>query len=365
MFWSGPREVYGALVAEAYRAIKETDPGSTVVAGSASPMDPAFLRMVAATGAPFEAASVHPYGPDLDPLLLGPRLQAAKEASAHPDGRPRRLWVTETGFSVLPGTEKTHADQAANLARTYITAMGPGRAEHVGWVRMTTGPSRSDGDEQLGILEHPTLAPRPAYRALQTISRVIGDARFISSDPAPDGISVQRFRDAGGTPALRRDVLAIWSVANPAVVAITWRNSRPPKAQDIMGRPVALGNGQGLAMLVLPRCEPILVETAVGDGRVSAAPIRLDGPEEYLTGETAEVRIELARAFANAPIAVESPDGWRASFDRPAGRTRTCRIRIPANVGPGVRLVRFRVGGRDGQIAVPLRLMVHSPVIPL
>jgi hypothetical protein len=359
MFWSGPKQVYGALVAAAYRAIKETDPGATVIAGSAAPMDPSFLRMVAATGAPFEAASVHPYGPDLGPLLLRPRLRAAKEASAHPDGRPRTLWVTETGSSVLPGTDKTHADQAANLARTYITAMGSGRAEHVGWVRLTTGASRSDSDEQLGILEHPTLAPRPAYRALQTIGSVIGDARFVSSDPAPDGISVERFRHRG------RDALAVWSVTDPAVVALAWRSSRPPKVWDIMGRRIATGRGHGLAMLVLPRCEPILVEAATGDGRVTSAPIRLRGPAACLAGDAAEVRIELAQALAGVPIAFEAPNGWRASFDRPVGRTRTCRIGIPANVGPGVRLIRFGVGGRDGPIAVPLRLMVHSPVIPL
>ncbi len=357
-FWTGPKDFYPVLVAEATRAIKETDPGAMVIAGSAAPMDPKFLRAVAATGAPFDAVSVHPYGLELDQRLLAARLQHATQASAHPDGHPRSLWVTETGSAVLPGTARTLSEQAASLARTYITAIGPGRADHVAWVRMTTGPSRSDSDEQLGLLSHPDLSSRPAYRALQTIGRVIGDARFVSSDPAPAGIGVQRFRHPN------HDVLAICSMSDPAVVAVAWRQSAAPGAMDLMGRRIPIV-GIKPEMLVLPRGEPILVSAAPGDAWIASAPVRLHASEACLSGETVEVRLELARALANVPITVEAPDGWRARLDRPSGRLRVCRIGVPAAVGPGVRLIRFLIGGHDGPIAVPLRLTVYSPVIPL
>ncbi|NLI00550.1 MAG: hypothetical protein GX446_13780 [Chthonomonadales bacterium] len=357
-FWLGPKSLYGDLVKAAYSAIKEADPNAFVLAGSACPMDPAFLRMVAATGVPYEAVSVHPYGPDLRGGNLDALLRAAAEASALPGRRARRLWVTETGFAAIPGSASTLEEQAAVLARTYITALGPGGAEHVAWVRMPAGPSPTDADEQLGILEHGSLAPRPAYRALQTISAEIGDGRYVGRDVGPDGVTALRFRRAD------HDCLVLWAVEDARVVRLSWKQA-PPVVVDLMGRPIPRGNQPWTATLALPRGEPILLRTAAGDVRVDATVLRVRWPEAILPGDTAALRVEAEEPLHGTQITAHGPAGWRLAVDPSDGVVRSYDLTVPRGAGPGVRTVVFELRLDGASYSLPVRLVIHPPTMLL
>jgi hypothetical protein len=111
-FWKAPDQAaaYAALVKAAYPAVKNADPGATVVAGSLSQSDHEFTARLYDLGikGSFDAFSVHPYSDDISPLdprsWIDPRYSFVRGVQAVRDvmvrnGDTRPMWLTEAGFS--------------------------------------------------------------------------------------------------------------------------------------------------------------------------------------------------------------------------------------------------------------------------
>src|SRR5205085_1457946 len=130
-YFAGPDKParYAAILRAAYPAIKQADPGLTVLGGSLVGANGAFLRALYAQGIKgfYDAISIHYY----DLVLASIRAIRQIQAGAH-DGKP--LWLTEFGWTTCHGrTQGGHAcvsdrAQAADLLDTF---RGLSRAPYV------------------------------------------------------------------------------------------------------------------------------------------------------------------------------------------------------------------------------------------
>jgi len=127
-FWpSGPDPAdYTAMLRAAYPAIKQADPGATVVMGGVSGSDYTFLQGIysAGGGAYFDVAAVHPYTNNTDPTACWYEPGTTRYAkfafcgieevrkTMLANGDSRSLWLTEMGWSTATNgvTEAAQAD---------------------------------------------------------------------------------------------------------------------------------------------------------------------------------------------------------------------------------------------------------------
>jgi hypothetical protein len=145
-FWpSGPSASdYTSMLRAAYPAIKDADPGATVVMGGLSGNDYRFLRALYNAGARpfFDAASVHPYS-NVDPSVCwndpntGTRsddafcgIESVRDIMVAKGDAASPLWLTEFGWSTAANAANgvTEAEQADWLRKAF------NRLDNYGWV---------------------------------------------------------------------------------------------------------------------------------------------------------------------------------------------------------------------------------------
>lgn len=166
-FWNGPKELYPVLMERCYAAIKVEDPKATVLAISTAGIDRKFIRQCLDAKAPFDILTIHPYR---SKLIDRGFMQELRETAELVGGRP--VWITEMGWP-------THVDgvdqrtQAQMLARSYLSAIASGACQNISWYDF-----RNDGNDpfynesNFGVL-YSDMAPKPAYRALASVCRLL------------------------------------------------------------------------------------------------------------------------------------------------------------------------------------------------
>jgi GH35 family endo-1,4-beta-xylanase len=178
-FWSGPRERYPALLKMAYDTVKAEDPDAQVLGCSTAGIDTKFIQMCLDAGAPFDALTIHPYRGALHEESFIAELEAVKRQVGG-----RQVWITEMGWPTIPGNV-TERQQAALLARSYLSAVGSGACPNMSWYNFKNdGWNPYYNEENFGILQH-DLTPKPAYRALAQICRT-----FTSGEPSLETLPV-------------------------------------------------------------------------------------------------------------------------------------------------------------------------------
>jgi hypothetical protein len=182
---NGTPAEYAELVREASFTAKTIDP-AVKIGMSVANFDVGFLDAAIKAGAAghFDFVCVHPYeklanlaeGGEADFLAMAGTLRRMLIANHQPKDLP--LWITEIG-SMAPVTRSDPADeaQATLLAKAYVLAIASG-FERVFWFE-ARGPSY-DNKGDFGLFRS-DMTPRPAYRALETLTKVLG------ADPAPKG----------------------------------------------------------------------------------------------------------------------------------------------------------------------------------
>jgi hypothetical protein len=247
-FWSGPHDRYPALLKMAYETVKAEDPEAQVLGCSTAGIDNRFIQMCLDAQAPFDTLTIHPYRSALHEQTFMSELEAARKQVGG-----RQVWITEMGWPTIPGNA-SERQQAALLARSYLSAIGSGASHNICWYDF-----RNDGwnpyynEENFGIT-YQDLTPKPAYRALASVCRT-----FQKGAPAVTRIPVGT--SAGSVFLFRMgDASAVWSDDVRVRVALTLAGA--PTILNLMGEPVAAEQRDGRWLAETDALHPLILPAA-------------------------------------------------------------------------------------------------------
>ncbi len=267
-FWSGPRERYPALLKMAYETVKAEDPGAHVLGCSTAGIDTPFIQMCLDAQAPFDTLTIHPYRGALHEETFMSELAATRKQVGG-----REVWITEMGWPTIPGNA-TERQQAALLARSYLTAIGSGASHNICWYDF-----RNDGwnpyynEENFGIL-YQDLVPKPAYRALAAVCRT-----FRSGVPSLTRVPLGK--TSSGLYLFRMGASsALWSDDLRATVAV--KAAGTPDIRNLMGEPVRAARTDGRWLVQTDALHPLFFQNVAVE---EAAPA--DAPEPSAPGPVA------------------------------------------------------------------------------
>ncbi len=221
-FWQPKPDVrqYTALALATCKAVRAADPKATIVAPATSGVPLDFLEAFFASGvlAHLDAVSVHPYRPYHRPPETAAedyrRLRAliAKHA---PEGKKNLPILSgEWGYAahrkgVSPQT------QAAYLVRTQLVNLLEGVALSVWYDWKDDGTDPEEREHNFGTVTH-DLKPKPAYRAVRTLTRELTGYRIVRRlDVGSAKDFVLLLRDADG-----RRKLAAWTLGEAHAVTV-------------------------------------------------------------------------------------------------------------------------------------------------
>lgn len=316
-FWTGPREMYADLLKAAYTAIKEVDPQAQVLGCSTSGIDINFIEMVMERGAPFDALTIHPYRRILDEEGFIQELQDVHKLTGKKDGRPTPVWITEIGWTTDIPHGVSEREQASLLARTYICAVVSGVVASVSWYDFRDdGDCSFYGEHRHGIVRNGDLSPKPAYRALWTVTSFINGKRLVGRMNLGKGILAYKFSDG------KRDTLVIWCTDRSTVLSLSLSGESLVLC-DLMGTAKALKAGKSLA--VLRPNDPVFISgERLAVSNVKTLFIDFDSggvPDGWI-----RVNLESAKAMPEIRFGVSCPSGWKVSrkedgFDIYVGKT--------------------------------------------
>jgi len=247
-FWSGPHERYPTLLKMAYEAVKAEDPDAQVLGCSTSGIDNSFIQMCVDAQSPFDVLTIHPYRGALHEQTFMNELNATRKQVG---GRP--IWITEMGWPTIPDNA-TERQQAALLARSYLSAVGSGASQSICWYDF-----RNDGwnayfnEENFGIT-YQDLSPKPAYRALASVCRTfLNGAPSLSGQPVgPSGASLWTYRMGSAS--------AVWSDSVRARIAVALEGT--PTVLNLMGEPIAAQQKDGQWLLETDALHPLIFPAA-------------------------------------------------------------------------------------------------------
>ena len=224
-FWKPKPDVqqYNAMAAAALKAIREADPKATVVGPATSEIPVKFLEDFFASGALeyLDAVSVHPYrnykkGPETaaeDYVKL--RALIEKHAPANKKNLP--ILSGEWGYSTFTkgiSVEK----QAAFAARQQLANVLNGIPISIWYDWKNDGENPDEREENFGIVTY-DLKPKPAYIALQTLTRELYgfkiDKRVLTENEAD---YVLLFTNGGSRK------VAAWTTGEPHTLSVKVQN---------------------------------------------------------------------------------------------------------------------------------------------
>jgi len=219
-----------------------------VLGCSTAGIDNRFIQMCLDAQAPFDALTIHPYRGALHEQTFMTELEAARKQVGG-----KQVWITEMGWPTIPGNA-TERQQAALLARSYLSAIGSGASRNICWYDF-----RNDGwnpyynEENFGIT-YQDLTPKPAYRALASVCRT-----FQKGAPAVTRIPIGI---AAGSVYLFRmgDASAVWSDDVRVRVALTLAGS--PTILNLMGEPAAAEQKDGRWRVETDALHPLILPAA-------------------------------------------------------------------------------------------------------
>ena len=134
-----------------------------------------------------------------------------------------KLGEQEFRFAVLPPLDQmrprgvSERVQAQMLVKTYVLCLAAGCAEKVFWYDFKDdGLTCEDNESNFGIVHHQQFncAPKPAYVALATLSRVLRGATFEDAMNLPEGAVGFAFKRRDGRP-----VAVMWALSGEVPVA--------------------------------------------------------------------------------------------------------------------------------------------------
>ncbi|MGH9357411.1 MAG: cellulase family glycosylhydrolase, partial [Terriglobia bacterium] len=190
-FWQPKPNVedYILLALATGEAIKETDPGATMIGPGCALVDLRFLASCFQAGLLnyWAGVSVHPYR-QRDPETVVPELRALRYLIAHyaPAHKKIALVASEWGYSST--WKYDHMDeqmQARMLAREWLTGAANGVALTIWYDWRDDGPDPQDPEAHFGLVrfayragKRPVFEPKLAYQSAAMVSSALAGYRF-------------------------------------------------------------------------------------------------------------------------------------------------------------------------------------------
>ncbi len=246
-FWSPKPDVrqYTTLALAACKAIKEAEPGATVVGPASSGFPWEFLESFLGSGVLqyLDAVSVHPYRE----YRHGPETAAAdyERLKAIID---RHAPASKKGqISILSGEwgYATHAKgvsletQAAFAARQQLANLLHGVPLSIWYDWKNDGPDKNEREHNFGTVTS-DLSPKPSYQAIKTLAHELSGFRITRRVPLEsDKDYVLLLANEAGERKL-----AAWSTTDPHEVRVALDTG---KARELSGTE---GNGKPLTAVV-------------------------------------------------------------------------------------------------------------------
>ncbi|NLX23111.1 MAG: hypothetical protein GXY55_15780 [Phycisphaerae bacterium] len=343
-FWTGPREMYADLLAQAYAVIKEEDPDAVVLGCSSSGIDTGFIRMVMERGGRFDALAVHPYRGALNDLDYIRELKAAHELSG---GRP--LWLTEIGFPTQQQGGWSERNQASMLARIYTTSLASGVVANVSWYNFRNdGPDPFESEQNFGVVRT-DFRPKPAYAALAAVAHQLAGVKVAGQIAVGEGAYAFRFSGDG------EDVIVACAPVSGRLLTI--EAIAKLSACNAVGEPIALARDGDRVTVTLDAGFPVYIRGPAGFActvREPAVSVRADKlrvrPGDAIALDVYP-RVEVADW--------ELPPGWPRPEKQAAGGYR---LDVPAEATAGEHLLRVIV--RQGALLrIPVVVRVQPQVL--
>ena len=220
-FWAPKPDAaqYAALALATAKAVREADPHATIIGPASSGFPWEFLETFLRSGVLeyLDAVSVHPYRDSHRP----PETAAADYEKLRqlidrfaPAGKRLPILSGEWGYS-----SHTHGvsleTQAAFAARQQLSNLLNGVPLSIWYDWKNDGPDPAENEHNFGTVL-PDLQPKPAYKALQTLTRELSGCQFtrrLNLDHTPDYLLV--FTDPAG-----KEKLAAWTAGEPHEVSV-------------------------------------------------------------------------------------------------------------------------------------------------
>ncbi|MGO8675547.1 MAG: cellulase family glycosylhydrolase [Limisphaerales bacterium] len=192
-FWSPSpdAEQYTALALAACRAVREADPQANIVAPATSGFPWDYLETFLKSGVLeyLDAVSVHPYRDPRQPPETAAgdyqRLRALIDSHAPPAKRGQiPILSGEWGYSSFTRGVSLQ-NQAAFAARQQLANLYSGVPLSIWYDWKNDGTDANENEHNFGTVL-PDLQPKPAYRAVQTLTRQLAGYRIVRRLSVPD-----------------------------------------------------------------------------------------------------------------------------------------------------------------------------------
>ncbi|WP_156253675.1 hypothetical protein [Pseudactinotalea terrae] len=337
---------YYEMLKVTYEVVKETHPEATIVGPAGVTIPYAWLDELFSYGALdyLDAVSVHPYGfpaspesgygnPNFEGVGLEARIADLDAlVREHNGGESKPLWFTEIGWGSYEAPRGvSEAVQADYLVRSHVLALSAG-VDRMYWYSLRNdrtlpaGPGanwgllRNEGDP-LG-----SNAPKEAFTAYATMTRLLSGAAASGREEAPDGVRSYVFTRADG-----EQVRVLWSPDGPQDVTLSVADD--VTATRIDGDSRALTPDGGRVYLTIGQ-EPIYVEGDVSDIGAGSR-IEVSAPASATQGAEVTVTVTVDSTGESRPtVARLEIEGQRLNVTTPPRQVRTDGATVP--VGPGV-----------------------------
>jgi hypothetical protein len=184
-FWKPQPDVgqYTALALASCKAMRQADPQAVLVGPATSEFPWAFLESCFQSGllAYWDGVSVHPYRPPASPpeSVAGDyqRLRGLIERYA-PTPAKRRIPILSGEWGYSSNTKGVSLpNQAAFLVRQQLFNLLEGVPISIWYDWRNDGEDPSENEHNFGVVSH-DLRPKPAYAAIQTLTRQLSGCRL-------------------------------------------------------------------------------------------------------------------------------------------------------------------------------------------
>ena len=188
LFWRPTPDpvAYAALLTATGTVIHQADPQAKILLGGVNPFDTHYLRALADAGAwrSFDILAIHPY---VDPHSPedGALLAAADDVrTVMEQFGEKPLWATEVGWSSGRGDHDpigvVDEEMQANYLTRAMLLLWRAGIERSFWYGLKDDPGNPYGLFAFGTGRNDFSRPKPAYYALQHLSRQLAGAEFVS-----------------------------------------------------------------------------------------------------------------------------------------------------------------------------------------
>lgn len=220
-FWRPRPDVrqYTALALAAGKAIRGADPAATLIGPAISGFDPAFMEAFLRSGVLeyLDGVSVHPYRSAPPETAAGEYRMLREQIERYaPPAKKNKIPILsgEWGYS-SDGKDVSQERQAAYLVRQQLFNLLSGVPLSIWYDWKNDGPDPQEREQNFGTVT-PELALKPAYLAVQTLTRELAGFRIVvrhNTGHEEDFVLV--LSDATG-----QTKLAAWTMIEPRSVTL-------------------------------------------------------------------------------------------------------------------------------------------------